>query len=395
MGNISLSFTIKILMVRWERDMKSFQLTKEDVHELIKKHKTPLLVVSLKQIEKNYQFLRAHLPRVKIFYAVKANPYERILVKLAELGSCFDVASAGEMRKLAGLGIAAEKMIYANPIKTQQGLYAAAALGVHKFTYDSEGEIDKMAKTSPGAAVLLRIRVDNPKALVDLNEKFGADPEQVLDLLKKARQKGLHTAGLCFHVGSQTPTAEAHVKALAVARRLFDAAKAQGFDLNILDIGGGLPIPTIEDDMDLVKIALQIQTALDELFPHVEIWAEPGRFICGTAVQLLTSVIGAHRRGEHQWYFLDDGLYGTFSGILFDHWQYELKSFKETPLCSATFAGPSCDSFDVLCRDRLSPELEIGDVLLTPNCGAYTSASATEFNGFDKTPMVVWEDEKF
>lgn len=381
--------------IRWERDMKSFQLTKESVNMLAKRYATPLLVVSLDQIERNYRFLLEHLPRVQTYYAVKANPYERIITKLEELGSCFDVASAGEMYKLAGLGIAAERMIYANPIKTPQGLQAAHELGVYKFTFDSEKEIDKMAREVPGATVLLRIRVDNPKALVDLNEKFGAEPKKALDLLKKARQKGLQASGLCFHVGSQSPTSEAHIKALTISRQLFDLAKEEGFDLKILDIGGGLPIPTLEDDMDPVKIAKEIREALDNLFPKTQIWAEPGRFICGTAVQLLTSVIGAQQRGDQQWYFLDDGLYGTFSGILFDHWDFELKAFKAAPYEPATFAGPSCDSFDVLFRNRLAPKLEIGDVLLTPNCGAYTSASATEFNGFEKTPIIVWEDEGF
>jgi len=143
----------------------------------------------------------------------------------------------------------------------------------------------------------------------------------------------------------------------------------------------------------VTAMTAEIRQALDQYFPDTEIWAEPGRFICGTAVNLITRVIGMQRRNNAQWYFLDDGIYGTFSGVIFDHWDFELITFKDAPPVPATFAGPSCDSFDVIFRDKEVPPLDIEDVILVPACGAYTSASASEFNGFSKTPMIVWEEE--
>lgn len=372
--------------------MKTFKLTKEETKELAQMYMTPLAVVSLAQVEENYRFLAQYLPRVKVFYAMKANPADPIVKKMADLGASFDVASDGEMLQLSKLGIAADRMVYANPFKTPKGLATAKNLGVHKFTYDSESEIDKMARSAPGGTVLLRVRVDNPKALVDLNKKFGAPPEDVLRLLKKARESGLDVGGLCFHVGSQSPTAEAHKEAFRICRMLFDEAKAAGFALRILDIGGGLPIPSLDMDIDLVKMVQEINEEIEALFPDVEIWAEPGRFICGTVMNLITQVIGTQERNGQKWYFLDEGLYGTFSGVIFDHWEYELETFKVGRMQPATFAGPSCDSLDVLFRDKLTPDLAIGDLLLVPNCGAYTSASATEFNGFSKAEMIVWEE---
>lgn len=159
--------------------------------------------------------------------------------------------------------------------------------GVNKFTFDSESEIYKMAQAVPGGTVLLRVRVDNPKALVDLNKKFGAAPEdnQVTGFSEKS---GLDVGGLCFHVGSQSPTAEAHVEALKICRRLFDGRKEAGFNLRILDIGGGFPIPTIDTDIDVKEMMQEINVNIEELFPDTEIWAEPGRYICGTAVNLIT-----------------------------------------------------------------------------------------------------------
>ena len=373
---------------------KYFRLNKEETEALAQEYGTPLLVLSLEQIEKNYRLLRTHLPRVKVFYAIKANPHRRILELMRDLGSHFDVASDGEIMELSSLGVDGSRMIYANPMKTVNGLRACRNAGVGKMTFDSAGEIDKMARECPGATVLLRIRIDNSSAHVDLNKKFGAAREQALELLLKARDAGLDAAGIAFHVGSQTTSADPYLYALDIAREIFEEAAAAGMQLRIMDIGGGFPIPEPKVRFNLQEMLNQINARLDEDFPGVEIWAEPGRFICGTAVNLITSVIGVTERGGPPWYFLDEGLYGTFSGVLFDQWDFKLISFKEGEQVAATFAGPSCDSLDIMFRGKMTVRQEEGDLILVPICGAYTSASATTFNGFSKANFVVWEDVK-
>lgn len=373
---------------------KYFRLNKEETEALAQEYGTPLLVLSLEQIEKNYRLLRTHLPRVKVFYAIKANPHRRILELMRDLGSNFDVASDGEIMELSSLGVDGSRMIYANPMKTVNGLRACRNAGVGKMTFDSAGEIDKMARECPGATVLLRIRIDNSSAHVDLNKKFGAAREQALELLLKARDAGLDAAGIAFHVGSQTTSADPYLYALDIALEIFEEAAAAGMQLRIMDIGGGFPIPEPKVRFNLQEMLNQINARLDEDFPGVEIWAEPGRFICGTAVNLITSVIGVTERGGQPWYFLDEGLYGTFSGVLFDQWDFKLISFKEGEQVAATFAGPSCDSLDIMFRGKMTVRQEEGDLILVPICGAYTSASATTFNGFSKANFVVWEDVK-
>ena len=373
---------------------KYFRLNKEETEALAQEYGTPLLVLSLEQIEKNYRLLRTHLPRVKVFYAIKANPHRRILELMRDLGSNFDVASDGEIMELSSLGVDGSRMIYANPMKTVNGLRACRNAGVGKMTFDSAGEIDKMARECPGATVLLRIRIDNSSAHVDLNKKFGAAREQALELLLKARDAGLDAAGIAFHVGSQTTSADPYLYALDIAREIFEEAAAAGMQLRIMDIGGGFLIPEPKVRFNLQEMLNQINARLDEAFPGVEIWAEPGRFICGTAVNLITSVIGVTERGGQPWYFLDEGLYGTFSGVLFDQWDFKLISFKEGEQVAATFAGPSCDSLDIMFRGKMTVRQEEGDLILVPICGAYTSASATTFNGFSKANFVVWEDVK-
>lgn len=369
-----------------------FKLDRDQVHELAAAFGTPLLVLSLEQIKRNYEMLRNGLRDVKIYYAIKSNPDTHIIKTLMEQGSYFDVASDGEMVQLVNLGIAPERIVYANPVKTRTGLITAKKLGISHFTFDSEGEIAKIAEYVPGGKVLLRIRIDNTNALIDLNKKFGADPENAVNLLLAVKNKGLDPAGLCFHVGSQTIEASPYIEAIKICSKLFAEVAQAGINLRILDIGGGYPMPTRDCDVDVPAMLAEIRAALDVYFPDTEVWAEPGRGISGTAVNLITSVIGKTERDGQRWYFLDEGLYGTFSGVIFDHQDCELETFKSGPQITATFAGPSCDSLDVMFKDRETCELDVDDLILVPGAGAYTSASATTFNGFALAESVIWEE---
>ena len=374
---------------------KHFQIGQQACERLAERFGTPLLVLSLDEIKRNYKVLRKYLPRVKVHYAIKANPHPEILRVMADLGSAFDVASDGEIRMLHDLGIEGSRMIYANPVKTGAGLAACRSCQVRKMTFDSASEIEKIKAQCPDATLLLRLRIDNSSAHVDLNKKFGAAREQAVKLMLKAQAAGLDMAGIAFHVGSQTVSSDPYLNALDIARELFEEAEAAGLKLRILDIGGGFPIPEPKVKFNLPEMLKQINARLDEDFAETEIWAEPGRYICGTAVNLVTSVIGVTERGGQPWYFLDEGLYGTFSGVLFDQWDFKLISFREgEEKMAATFAGPSCDSLDIMFRGRLTVPLEVGDLLLVPSCGAYTSASATTFNGFGKAKFVIWERVK-
>ena len=374
--------------------MKSFRLTEKEMVSLAKKYPTPFVVVSLEQVAYNYRFMREHMPMVNVFYAMKANPSPKILDTMVELGASFDTASAGEIETLHKMGVPGERMIYANPVKTIGGLRTASQCGVQKFIFDDASEIAKMAEHVPGAEVLVRIRVKNAKALVDLNAKFGADPSEAVELLSMAKKAGLSPVGIAFHVGSQSLSSEAYIEALLLTRRLFDEAEKAGMHLTMLDIGGGFPIPG-EDGTDphAGDIMDAVARQLERLFSGVSIWSEPGRFICGTAVNLVTSVIGEKVRNGQQWYVLDEGLYGTFSGAMYDHWKFEICSFNKGEAQKTTLLGPSCDSIDFVKRDVMLPRHSIGDLMLIPNCGSYTTASATTFNGFAFAQTVYREDE--
>ena len=375
---------------------RNFHLTEDEKNFLADRFETPFMVISLNKVQENYLYLKKQLPRVKVFYAMKANSTPEVLLHLANLGSNFDVASPGEMRALNALGISGSRMVYANPVKTLSGIKLAHDLGVDKFTFDDESEIHKLASYAPGAKVLVRVRVENKDAVVNLNEKFGAAPMQALQLLQLAKDNGLIPAGVCFHVGSQSLSADAYITALEMCRELFDKAEIQGMHLTALDIGGGLPVPNEKvEAVDVDSMTDILREKLDELFPDTEIWSEPGRFMCGTAVNLVTSVIGTKMRNGQPWYVLDDGLYGSFNGLMFDHWNFKMKmpaDKAQEKAVPSTFVGPSCDSIDVVARDLPAPKLEIGDRIMVPNIGAYSTSAATSFNGFPPADTIVYED---
>lgn len=371
--------------------MRSFQLTKEDADKLARKYATPLEVISTEHIAENYLELKNHVPRLKIFYAIKANPADCILHKLIELGANFDVASDGEIYKLNKMGVDGSRMIYANPVRSIQGLEAAAKVGIQKFTFDSKDEIDKIVNYVPNAEVLARVKIDHSDAVIDLNIKFGVDKSEVIGLLKYAQSKGLSAVGICFHVGSQTMTSKAYLHAFAIARELIDRARQNGLNIKYLDMGGGLPAPALNEKIDVTQIMQDINNCIESNFSDVEVWAEPGRYICASAVNIITSVVGRQKRNGREWYFLDDGIYGSFSGIMFDHWDYEFIPLKAGEKFDVTLAGPSCDSLDIVKKHQLCPKLDVGDLILAINAGAYSTVSATTFNGFSLPQVVEWK----
>ena len=374
--------------------MRSFHLSESEMNEILEHHASPFFVVSTAKVAENYQFLRKHLLHADVYYAMKANPTPAILETVAGLGSNFDVASAGEIEMLGMLGIDGSRMIYANPVKDERGLEAARAYGVKRMTFDDVSEIEKIAAFVPDADVLVRVAVHNRRAHVDLNTKFGARPEDAIPLLLEAKAAGLNPVGICFHVGSQSLSTAAYEEALLFVHGLFDEAKAAGLDLTDLDIGGGFPVP--DEDGLAVDVAAMMETIdrqIVRLFPETNVCCEPGRFIPGTAANFVAMVIGTKDRNGHPWYILDEGIYGAFSGILFDHWHYPLFTFANGPVEKATIAGPSCDGIDVLYEDYETPRLEIGDHVLATDMGAYTSVSATRFNGFEIAPTYVYEEE--
>ncbi|MFY9343352.1 MAG: type III PLP-dependent enzyme [Planctomycetota bacterium] len=375
-------------------------LSKGLLKKLAKEHGTPLFVVDHDELRANYATFRKHLPRVQAYYAVKANSDPAIVRTLYEAGASFDVASLPEFNLVHDCikhmpdqerqAWIWDKIIYANPIKANETL---AVLDPYKplVTYDNFEEIKKIARYAPNAGVALRLKVPNTGAMVELSSKFGAAPGEAVDLILAARDRGLVVEGLSFHVGSQTTNVENYVQALSLAASVFEEAKKRGYDqMNLLDIGGGFPAPydaTVKPFRDLAKI---LNRELERLFPpEIQILAEPGRFMVATAATAIVKIIGKAVRDGKLCYYIDDGVYHTFSGVIFDHCHYHFGAFKPGKPQVCSVFGPTCDALDVVSMsEELPANLQLGDLLYSENIGAYSAASSTWFNGFPPAKVV-------
>ncbi len=232
----------------------------------------------------------------------------------------------------------------------------------------------------------------NTGSIVELSSKFGASPGNAVDLIAKAFKAGLTVEGVSFHVGSQCTNWQNYVQALEIADGVFREAWARGYQqIRILDIGGGFPAPYDHQVRPFRELAGVLNAEFDRLFPpEIEILAEPGRFMVATAATLVVEIIGKAVRDGKTCYYVNDGVYGTFSGVLFDHCQYHLKPFRRGRSEICTVFGPTCDALDVISSaEKLPASLQLGDLLYSQNIGAYTTASATNFNGMPAPKIVA------
>lgn len=373
-------------------------MTKDILLRMARKHGTPVLIVDHDRIRENYRLFRKCLPRVQGYYAVKANSDPAIIRTLYRMGASFDVASFPEfmlvyeylrrLPKKTQQDFIWDKIIYANTIKQEETL---RQLDPYKplVTYDNPEEIRKIHRHCPHAGVVLRIRVPNTGSMVELSSKFGADPGDAVSLIELALRHKLVVEGISFHVGSQCTNFENYVQALEIAASIFKESASRGHKIKILDIGGGFPVQYHKDVKPFEDLARILNSEIDRLFPHdIEILAEPGRFIVATAATLVAKVIGKASRDGKLCYYLNDGVYHTFSGIVFDHCRYPLKALKKGPLKVCSVFGPTCDAFDTISVSEQLPNLAIGDLVYAENIGAYTTASSTNFNGFPPAKVV-------
>ncbi|MEW6027386.1 MAG: type III PLP-dependent enzyme [Planctomycetota bacterium] len=367
------------------------RVSEKEITKLVRKNGTPLFIIKRSGLCASLKRFKTLLPRVEPFYAVKANSHPEILKVFARKGAFFDVASQGEMESLFKLGVPASRMLFANTMKRAETLKFVKKQGITLMTFDSEYELYKISEMAPGSKVMVRVKVSNVGSIVELSVKFGVEPSDALPLLIKAHKLGLKPVGVSFHVGSQCLKVENYIDALEMASIIFHDAKLKQLPLQMLDIGGGFPISHFDYETDyFAEMAPTINKEIDRLFDSsVRIIAEPGRALVGSACTLVMKIIGKSIRFNKHWYYLDDGIYGSLSGLLYDHCKYQYRTLKKGKPQISTLAGPTCDGLDIISTTEEMPELEIGDIIYTPNIGAYSIASATDFNSIPRAKVVA------
>ncbi|KAK3677528.1 Ornithine decarboxylase [Recurvomyces mirabilis] len=391
-------------------------------------------VADIGEVYRQHMRWKKNLPRVTPHYAIKCNPDPVVLQLLATLGAGFDCASKAEIEQVLKIGVDPSRIIYAQPCKTKSYLRYTAKQNVRQMTFDNTDELYKVKELCPEAELYLRILTDDSASLCRLSNKFGASMENTQELLELAKELDLNIAGVAFHVGSGATDTAAFVKAVTDARDVFDRAKALGFAPHTLDVGGGFVSETFEETADVLNMALEAHMP-----SSIRIIAEPGRYYTSSAFTLACNVIARRtvedrETGEKSYMlYLNDGVYGNFSSIIFDHqhpipqilstsrkqnnYNYDLSSSTESLTDSGytsasedtnstdpsiggkaiTYSiwGPTCDGIDCISEQWKSAQtVDVGDWLYFEDMGAYTKCSATKFNGFtDKHETIYVSSE--
>lgn len=364
--------------------------TKRQYQSVVAEHGSPCLVYRPDVLEEQFKSLQNALPGVDLYYAVKAHPDLNIIKTIDALGGGFDVASAGEMNLLLTQQISGRRTIHTHPIKKDSEIRDALRFGATTFVVDNLYELKKLTAYRSRVGVLLRVSFRSESAVVDLSRKFGCEPSEVSQLVHDAESLGIHVKGLSFHVGSQCANAEKHAQAIrdcaSLMQQINTTAKTP---LSVLDIGGGFPADYELRGIDIDDFCAPIRHELNQLPEDWHLLAEPGRFLVAPSVVSITTVTGKSKRNGLYWYYLDDGVYGSYSGQIYDHTIYPLQVFKSGPTHACILAGPTCDSIDVIAENIQLPELEIGDLVIGLQMGAYTAATKTRFNSLPDAKFVV------
>lgn len=359
----------------------------------------PFFICDLGDIVKKWKKFHQWLPNVEPFYALKCNPDPTIVKLLANLGANFDCASKIEIKQILDMGVAPDRIIFANPCKQASFVKYAATNKVNMMTFDNEAELYKIKNHHPNAELVIRIRVNDSKSVCKLGMKYGVCPTQAGQLLGTAKKLNLNVIGVSFHVGSGCFDASAFYDAVKLSKSVFDEAAKLGYNFHLLDIGGGFP-GVDGESISFEETAQELTLAFTEFFPeesNVRIIAEPGRFFVASAftsvcnVTSVREVKSSDEDIEGYMYYLNDGVYGSFNGILFEKAvpiPYALYDENKTEYKCSVW-GPTCDSVDCISKGVMLPKLNISEWICFDNMGAYSIAASSKFNGF-KRPMIMY-----
>jgi ornithine decarboxylase len=365
-----------------------FELVRQAARQ---KYTRPFLIIDTAIVREKLRRFRAAMPRVRPHYAVKANPDRRVVKVLAQEGAGFEIASTGELDLLLSLGVPAAEVFFSNPMRSREANGYAAAKGLRWFVVDSVDELRRMHGVDPTAQLYLRIATPNIGSDWPLSGKFGAGAGEAREIIATAAKLGADLAGVTFHAGSQCRNPENWRVGIEKARTVFDAMVKAGLKPRLLDIGGGFPVRHVKPIPSIEVIGEVVNEALKAFPEEVQVIAEPGRYLVSDAGYFVCRVLGTATRGGKRWMHWDAGLFGgvieTTEGL-----KYKIRCDRSGPDIAWNVAGPTCDSVDVVMREEPLPsDLQEGDFIYLRNAGAYTTAYASEFNGFPLPEVRVFE----
>ncbi|HYD57827.1 MAG TPA: type III PLP-dependent enzyme [Burkholderiales bacterium] len=358
------------------------------------KYTRPFLILDTAIVRAKARRFRAAMPRVRPHYAVKANPDRRVLKVLAQEGAGFEIASTAELDLLLGLGVPAAEVFFSNPVKSRDAVAYAASKGVEWFVVDSADELRKVFEVKADAKQYLRIAAPNIGSDWPLSGKFGAGVADSREIVALAAKLGADLAGVTFHVGSQCRNPENWRVALEKARGVFDLMLKAGLKPRLLNIGGGFPVRHVKPIPSIEVIGAVVNEGLKAFPAEVQVIAEPGRYLVSDAGYFVCRVLGTASRAGKRWMHWDAGMFG---GVIesTEGLKYKIRTDRSGPDIPWTVGGPTCDSVDIILREEPLPsDLQEGDFVYIRNAGAYTTAYASQFNGFPLPEVRVFESKR-
>lgn len=357
----------------------------------------PFYIVDMDKVVEQYNRWVEYLPDIQPYFAVKSNPDANIMRLLATLGCNFDCASKNEMANVLAIVENPERIIFANPCKVSSHLKYACENKIAMMTFDCVEELEKIHLIYPDAQIVLRICVDDSNSKCKFNSKFGCPQHNILKIFEKVKELRMNLMGFSFHVGSGCSDPRSYYKAIEDCSIAYAAAQDYGFDIRIIDIGGGFS--GIDKNMDIrfADICENIKKAIADFFLYetsnamLRFIAEPGRYFTEATHTLVMNVIAKKKEDAANAatvikYYLNDGIYGSFNCIGYDHQTPELIPLlprdAEDKKYNSTFFGPTCDSLDCIYKDIPFHELNVGEWIYVRNFGSYTVSPSSSFNGF-------------
>jgi ornithine decarboxylase len=343
-------------------------------------------IVSMKHLDYKIKNWFNYLPKIKPYYAVKCNPNEKIIKQMVNKGLGFDCASLSEISRVKKLG--GNDIIFAHPFKKIGDLIYATNNNVKYTTFDSLCEINKINKYSPDINCLIRLKIDNVNAKVQLGLKYGVEENEYKKLINECRRLNIKLVGIAFHVGSDNNDPYIFKNAFDYCNRVIEYADTKNYNLNLIDIGGGFSNKNFVQTSIVIKDELN---KLDKIYrtKNIKYISEPGRYFAEELFTFFTPIVGIKEKNNKYYYWITDSLYGSFNCIMYDN---QIPSFDivRNPFLKETYSnkqydsivyGLSCDSIDVINNDTKLPMLRVGDFLMVNNFGAYTISGSCDFNG--------------
>lgn len=384
-----------------EKNSVKFYNIDEDIYNIINNflekdvHEEAFFIVDLGKIIRQYNKWKKYMHNIIPYYAVKCNPNPVIIHILNLMGCNFDCASKNEISVVHDLIKDSSKILFANPCKMCNHIKFARGIDVDLMTFDSEQELYKIKLYHPYANLILRIAVDDKNSIINFSDKYGVKLENVLPLIQLSKALKLNIVGVSFHVGTGCFDASQYYNALRDCKIVYDMALKEGFKLKYVDIGGGFP-GIDSDSVNFESIANNVQNAITEYFSKINditFIAEPGRFFVASSHTLVVNIIGKKENivGEEKEfiYYINDGIYGSFNCVYFEKTIPSILPFNERDekTYKTKIFGPTCDSIDIIVQETELPELVVGEWCYIESFGAYTTALASNFNGFSKTQI--------